>query len=134
MSSAVDTHTILLRLAVEGIVPVLNGCAGALAGAAGRGGVEKAINYFGSRIVQSWQQWFQGQVETARLQALADLAELSDEQARNQADSLLKEMAPNADAADLSFALEYLGALPRTVNRVLLFDSGTRQHSASISL
>jgi serine/threonine protein kinase len=132
MSSAVETHTVLLRLAVEGMVPVLNGCAVALAG--GRGVAEKAINYFGARIGERWQHCFQGQPESARLAALGALAELSDEQARNQAEVLLKELAPQADPADLSIALEYLAALPRTVNRVLLFDSATRQHSASLSL
>jgi serine/threonine protein kinase len=138
-SSVSETQCILLRLAAEGIVPVLNGCAAALAGNFGKGmaeakPAEKAINFFGARIVERWRDWFQGQPEPARLTALSDLAALSDEQARNQAESLLKELAPHAEAADLTFALEYLAALPRTVNRVLLFDSGTRQHSASISL
>ena len=138
--SSVSQSPILLKLAVEGIQPVLSGCARALGANHGEGGVtagraiEKAINFFGARIVERWQPWFHGQPESAGLQALVELAQLSDEQARNQAEALLKELAPAADLADLSVGLEYLAAVPRTVNRVLLYDSNTRQHSASISL
>jgi hypothetical protein len=55
----------LLELAVEAVIPVLGGCAGALAGGVEGGLVgvvagqvaEKAINYFGQRIVDCWLTW-----------------------------------------------------------------------------
>src|SRR4029078_1818524 len=69
---------VLLALAAEGMVPVLGGCAGALAGgpeAGGGGGlvgvavgqaVEKVINFFGGRIVYHWGEWFRAQPEKVR--------------------------------------------------------------------
>ncbi|HEV3146115.1 MAG TPA: serine/threonine-protein kinase [Gemmataceae bacterium] len=139
MPGTPESPPVLLKLAVEGIRPVMDGCAGTLAHREGPGGVavaqatEKAINFFGGRIVERWQEWFRQQPDAARQAALVALAQLSDEHARDQAKALLHELAPIADAADVSIALEYLAAIPRTVNRVLLFDSATQQHSISIS-
>src|SRR5262249_3227310 len=86
---AVHAHW-LLRLAVEGVLPVLAGCAGALA--AGMDGgpaglvlgqvVEKAINLFGERIAAKWQGWFRVQPAATRVAAVAELAALSPEEVR----------------------------------------------------
>ncbi len=56
----------MLHEAVEAIAPVIGGCAGALAGqqcgdvGVGRavgGGVERAIDYFGKRIIERWLEY-----------------------------------------------------------------------------
>ena len=55
-------HPWLLQLAVEGVIPVIGGCAGVLAGGAAGGMIgivagqmaEKAINFFGKGIVGRW--------------------------------------------------------------------------------
>src|SRR5262249_29709820 len=77
MSNDEPRRGILLQLAAEGLVPVLGGCAGMLAGSpeAGLAGVavgqalEKAINFFGGRIVERWCAWFKGQPPEARAAA-----------------------------------------------------------------
>ena len=66
MPDADPKRNVLLRLAAEGVVPVLGGCAGALAGGPGGGvagvavgqAVERAINLFGRGIVERWRAWF----------------------------------------------------------------------------
>jgi hypothetical protein len=124
---------ILLQLAAEGLVPVLGGCAGVLAGGPEAGlaavavgqAVEKAINFFGGRIVERWCAWFKGQPPEARATAIADLAALSPEQAREEAGAALKRLAPDARPEDLSLALEYLTAIPRTFDRALVRDPAT---------
>jgi serine/threonine protein kinase len=124
---------VLLDLAVEGLVPVLGGCAGVLAGGpeAGLAGiavgqaVEKAINYFGGHIVQRWCQWFRGQPAEVRQAAVAELASLSPAEARKEAGAALSRLAPEARPEDLAFALEYLSAIPGAVDRALLHDPVT---------
>jgi serine/threonine protein kinase len=124
---------VLLELAAEGLVPVLGGCAGILAGGpeAGLAGVavgqavEKAINFFGGRIVERWCAWFRGQPAEARQVAVAELASMTSEEARKEARATLSRMAPEARPEDLNFALEYLSAIPRTMDRALLRDPAT---------
>jgi serine/threonine protein kinase len=119
----------LFRLAAEGVVPVVGGCAGALA-AGPQGGlvgvaigqaVEKAINLFGRGIVERWQAWFVRHKDEAPA-AVAALAELSPAEAREQARSILLDLAPDADAQDISLAIEFLSAIPRAVDRALVPD------------
>src|SRR5438067_12024135 len=96
---------VLLTLAVEGVIPVLGGCAGALAGGpeGGLAGVavgqvvERAINLFGARIVERWQRWLHGQSPEARQAALAELADLSPREARAEAAAALDRLAPDAN-------------------------------------
>jgi serine/threonine protein kinase len=129
---------VLLGLAVEGVIPVLGGCAGALAGGpeGGLAGVavgqvvERAINLFGARIVERWQQWLHGQPPEARQAALADLAALSPQEARREAAAALDRLAPDANPADKEIVLEYLSIIPRTLDRALLKDSA----AGSVSL
>src|SRR4051812_9814852 len=108
MNQSEKPRGVLMTLAAEGVIPILGGCAGALA-AGPEGGaigvvvgqvVEKAINFFGVRIVKRWEQWFRDQPEPARVAALAELAALTPEQARQQAGDALREHAPDADPAD----------------------------------
>src|SRR5438067_13419011 len=125
MSEPQAKRGVLLQLAAEGIVPVLGGCAGALvagpeggmAGAVVAQVVEKAINFFGGRIVARWNAWFRVQPVEKQVEALAELAALPPEEARQQATEILMSLAPDADAHDLSIALEYLSAIPRTLDR-----------------
>jgi serine/threonine protein kinase len=117
----------LLHLAAEGMIPVLGGCAGALAGGpeVGLAGVavgqvvEKAINFFGARIVQRWCQWFRDQPPEARQAALAELAALTPEEARQEAAAALDRLAPDASPEDRSVALEYLSIIPGALDRAL---------------
>jgi hypothetical protein len=143
MSEPQAKRGILLELAAEGIVPVLGGCAGVLvagpeggvAGAMVAQVVEKAINFFGGRIVERWNAWFRVQPVEKQVEALAELAALPPDEARQQASDILISLAPDADADDLSIALEYLSAIPRTVDRAMLKDShGVRSMPPTISL
>ncbi len=129
---------VLLALAVEGVIPVLGGCAGALAGGpeGGLAGVavgqvvERAINLFGARIVERWQLWLKGQSPEVRQAALAELADLSPQEARREAAAALDRFAPDASPADKDVALEYLSIIPRSLDRALLKDSA----AGSVSL
>jgi serine/threonine protein kinase len=122
-----------LDLAAEGLIPVLGGCAGVLAGGPelGLAGaavgqvIEKAINFFGLHIVRRWAEWFREQPAESRAAALAELANLSADEARKEAGAALDRLAPDASPADRSLALEYLTAIPRTLDRALLRDPAT---------
>jgi serine/threonine protein kinase len=127
-------RNVLLKLAAEGMVPVIGGCAGALiggpvGGAAGvivEQSIEKAINRFGRGIVEKWRGWFAKAGPEERAEAVTELAALSPEASRQQARELLIELAPDAAPQDLSFALDYLSALPHSLNRALIFDVSGR--------
>src|SRR5262245_36628043 len=143
MSEPQAKRGILMELAAEGIVPVLGGCAGVLvagpeggmAGAMVAQVVEKAINFFGGRIVERWNAWFRVQPPEKQVEALAELAAMPQDEARKQASEILISLAPDADADDLSIALEYLSAIPRTIDRAMLKDSnGVRSLPPTISL
>ena len=139
MSASPDRRRgVLLGLAVEGVLPVLGGCAGAMAGGP-EGGiagvavgqvVERAINIFGARIVERWQRWLHGQSPEVRQAALAELADLSPQEARREAAAALDRLAPDANPADKEIALQYLSIIPRSLDRALLKDSA----NGSVSL
>src|SRR5690348_5454751 len=120
-------RNLLLYLAAEGVVPVLAGCAGALAGGpiAGVAGVavghavEKAINLFGRGIVERWQRWFAKNPEEAPA-AVAELAALPPAEAHKEARSIVLELAPDADTPDIELAVEFLSAIPKAVDRALI--------------
>jgi serine/threonine protein kinase len=141
MNQPTDKDCVLLRMAAEGLAPAVDGCAAALAGPAlAVGGTavvsvaEKAINLFGGRIVERWRDWLREQPETERLAALEELAGLMPQQAREQAEAALRELTPNADPSDRSLALEYLAAIPRTVERALVRDHGKVSVSIVVNL
>lgn len=121
---------LLLELAVEGVLPVLGGCAGVvvggpeagLAGAAVGQMVEKAINFFGGHIVKRWCGWFREQSPETRQAAVAELAAMPPEEARKEAAAALDRLAPDASPSDRSIALEYLSAIPGAMDRALLHD------------
>src|SRR5262245_38572062 len=144
MGAAVaERRGVLMQLAAEGIIPVLGGCCGALAGGP-EGGiagiavgqvVEKAINVFGGRIVQAWADWFRGQKPDASLAALAELASMAPAEARAAAADFLDQLAPAAEAADKSVAAEYLAAIPRSLDRALVPDpAGGRSLPPTVTL
>ena len=123
---------ILLALATEGIVPVMAGCAGALAGGPEGGvvggmvgvavgqSVEKVINFFGGRIVSQWAGWFRRQPPEVRDEALAELAATTPEEARAQAEAILDRIVLEPLApADRDLALSYLSLLPGSIDRAL---------------
>jgi serine/threonine protein kinase len=139
---------VLMGLAAEGIVPVLGGCAGALAGGPEGGmvagvvgvavgqAVEKVINFFGARIVQRWGNWLRTQPVEVREQALAELASLPADEARQQAESLLDKLVLEPiDQADREVAISYLSLLPGALDRALPRDmaSGGRAIPPTVS-
>jgi len=138
-----QARPLLLQLAVEAVIPMLGGCAGALiAGpAGGLGGVvagqavEKAINFFGPRIVEAWRGWLQKQPAGLQAAALTALAEIPPEVARIEVASSLAEQAPKASPVDRQLAIDYLSAIPRSVRRSLLTgrEKGGRQLPPTIS-
>ena len=124
---------ILLRLAAEGVVPILGAAAGGAAnvaageagpmiGMAVEKGVEKAVNIFGKGIVAHWRAWFARRPKAEVEAAVSELAQLTPGQAREQARSILLELAPQADAKKLDLALDYLSAVPHSVDRALVLD------------
>jgi serine/threonine protein kinase len=123
----------LLQLAVEAVLPVVGGCAGALAGGpeGGLAGVvigqaaEKGINFFGQRIVNRWKEWLKGKPRDVQAAAVTQLAELLPEVARGEAAAALQQQAPQASPADRRLAIDYLSALPLSVRRSLLTDRET---------
>jgi serine/threonine protein kinase len=123
-------QSLLLNLAVEGVLPVLGGCAGTLAGGP-EGGlvgiavgqvVEKGINFFGLHIVARWLEWLRRQPPATRVAALVELAELTPEEARREVTAALTQLAPQASPTDRQVAIDYLSAIPRSVQRSLLSD------------
>ena len=124
-----NRRPVLLYLAAEGVIPVIGGCAGALvggpvggiAGVAVGKAVEKAINLFGRGIVERWREWFARNPEEANA-AIAELAALPAPEAQKEARSILLELAADADAPDIELAVEFLSAIPRAVDRVLVPD------------
>lgn len=118
---------VLLYLAAEGVIPVIGGCAGALAGgpvggiagvAVGKA-VEKAINLFGRGIVERWREWFAQNPEGAQA-AVAELAALPAAEAQKEARSIFLELLADAAEPDIDLAVEFLSAIPRAVDRVLV--------------
>src|SRR5262249_15084058 len=126
-SEPAPKRNVLFYLAAEGVIPVLGGCAGAIAGGPVGGvagvavgtAIEKAINLFGKGIVARWQAWFARHRQEADA-AVAELAALPPAEAREVARSIFLELAPDADAQDVSLAIEFLTALPRSVSRALV--------------
>src|SRR5262245_6065849 len=131
MSAEPPRRGVLLGLAAEGVVPVLGGCAGALAGGPEAGmigglagvaigqAVEKVINVFGRHIVQRWCGWFRAQPPEVQQEALAELATMTPEQARQEVSIVLERIAPDADPADKAVAVDYLSLLPGALDRAL---------------
>ena len=128
-----DGRCLLLTLAIEAVIPVLGGCAGALAaepaggllGVAVGQAIEKAINFFGQRVVGRWLEWLRRQPAASGMAALADLAELPPEEARRQVTAALDQQVPQANSADRQAAIDYLSAIPRSLQRSLPSDAAT---------
>lgn len=127
MAEPPKQRNVLLYLAAEGVIPVIGGCAGALAGgpvggiagvAVGKA-VEKAVNLFGRGIVERWREWFARHPEDAQA-AVAELAALPAAEAQKQARSIFLELVADAPTPDLDLAVEFLSAIPRAVDRVLV--------------
>jgi serine/threonine protein kinase len=133
MSAPVRKRGFLLHLAAEAVAPAVGGCAGALAGGpvGGVAGfvvgqfVERAINFFGQRIVQRWADWMHGQSRGVQFTALAELADLPPDRARKEAAEAVEQLAPDASPEDRAVAAEYLAAIPRAVQRSLVLDQVT---------
>lgn len=137
-------RNILLHLAAEGVVPVLGGCAGAMAGGSPEAGlagvavgraVEKAVNLFGKGIVGRWEGWMAERPPAEAAAAVSELVALTPAEVREEAHAILLELAPEADPKDLAVAVEYLSALPRAVDRALVPDpAGGRTVPPTLSL
>src|ERR1041385_1306346 len=91
----------LLHEAVEAIAPVIGGCAAALIGrecgntAVARavgGGLERAIDYFGKRIVEKWFDRSAEQPAEQQQRALEDLAAMPPAEIRRETESLLNDL------------------------------------------
>jgi serine/threonine protein kinase len=133
---------ILIRLAIHGLIPVVGGCAGVAVGGAAGGivgvavgeVVEKAVKFFGNRIVETWADWFAKQPPEVREKALLELAATPPEEVRAEANHLLLEKLPDASPADRELALSYLTLLPGAVDRVLTrMPDGGRSVPATIT-
>lgn len=131
---------VLLVLAAEGVLPVLAGCAGAVAGGPVGGvagvavghAVERAINLFGRGIVARWQAWFAAHPDEAKA-AVAELAAAPPAEVRAEAQSIFLELAPDAAPEDVERAIEFLTAIPPAVDRALVPDAaGTRSVPATV--
>jgi hypothetical protein len=118
----------LLHEAVEAIAPVIGGCAGALVGhqcgdaGAGRavgGGLERAIDYFGKRIIERWLERRERQDPEERRQALEELASMPPAEVRRETEALLTQLHLSFAAADRQVALDYLTAIPPALARTL---------------
>ena len=141
MPTDLKTQNILLRLAAEGIAPVLAGCADALTanpvGLRTRAAIAEpatAIDLFGRGIVEKWQAWVTAAEPEEREVAAAELAELSPKAVREQARLALAEISPDADARDVSIALEYLCSLPNSMSRAMVVDlAGQRSVPATVT-
>jgi serine/threonine protein kinase len=96
--------------------------------------VEKAINLFGGPIVRCWADWFKDQSPAARQAALAELADLTPQQARTAVAAAVEHLAPSAAAADRARAVEYLVAIPLSVKRSLVSDRSTGRRALPASL
>ena len=135
MSAQPNARGFLLELAAEGIAPVVGGCAGAvLAGPVGAAGgaavghvVEKAINFFGPRIVGKRLDWFRGKPKSEQVEAVANLGSVPVERAREVAREVLDRLAPSASPRkDRALALEYIAAIPEAVQQSLVPDLSAR--------
>src|SRR5262245_56975111 len=108
MSEPKQSRGVLMDLAVEAVIPIVGGCAGALVAGAEGGlvgvavaqAVEKAITFFGPAIVTRWVDWLRGQPPAACEAALAVLADMPPEQARREAEAAIERLAPNASPED----------------------------------
>jgi hypothetical protein len=118
----------LLHEAVEAIAPVIGGCAGALVGhqcgdaGAGRavgGGLERAIDYFGKRIIERWLDRRERQGPEEQRRALEELASLPPAEVRRETEALLAQLHLSFADAERQVALDYLTAIPPALARTL---------------
>ncbi len=118
----------LLHEAVEAIAPVIGGCAGALVGnqmgnpEVGRvvgDGVQRAVDYFGMRIVERWLAQFLQQPPEQIEQSLCELASMPLEEIRCETQELLANLHLSFSDADRQVALDYLTAIPQVLSRSL---------------
>lgn len=118
MSAPVRQRGFLLTLAVEGIAPLITGCADALHN-------DRAINCFGPAIVERWREWMRGQPPALWSSSLSELAELPPAKARTEVVTAIDRLSPGASAEDRAVAGDYLCAIPRSVQRALVLDPVT---------
>ncbi len=124
----------LIEIAAEAIGPVIGGCAGALvAGPAGLvvgavvgKGVEKAINYFGPRIIDGWWAWMAPRGVAEQINAIEQTGALTEAEARKLAAAAVVRVAPNASRADKAAAIDYLAAIPAAVRQSMVPDRSGR--------
>jgi serine/threonine protein kinase len=83
---------------------------------------EKAINYFGQRIIERWLGWLQGKPRGVQVAALSQLADVLPEVARSEVTAALEQQAPQVSPADRQLAIDYLSSIPRSVRRSLMSD------------
>jgi serine/threonine protein kinase len=120
----------LLQLAIEAVIPMLGACAGAMAGGAAGGLVgvvaaqvaEKAINFFGLRIVDRWLGWLRKQPPGLQAAALTQLAEVLPEVARSEVTAALEQQSLAVSPEVRQVAIDYLSLIPRSLRRSLLSD------------
>jgi WD40 repeat protein/serine/threonine protein kinase len=116
----------LFSLAAEAIAPVVAGCASTLRPAAPDASPPpRAIDYFGPHIVAGWRTQLVGRPGMDQQEEVMALAFAAAGPARETAVAVLTRLVPNAAAEDRALAVEYLTALPRAAQRLLIPDVGT---------
>jgi serine/threonine protein kinase len=120
MTEASKSPAFLLNLAAESITPIVAGCAAVCGPAATAARADKAIGYFGPRIVAGWTAALLVRSEEEEREAIAQLAGLLPTTARAEAVAALLRLAPDAGAEDRDTAANYLTAVPRSAQRLLV--------------
>jgi WD40 repeat protein len=137
----------LFTLAAEAIAPLVTGCARTLRPAGGKPTLTaglalgagpalgaglptpppppKAIDLFGPPIVKAWRTALERRTAMDQQEAVKELAALPVAAAREQATGTLARLVPDAVADDRALAVEYLVAVPRSAQRVLIPEIGT---------
>ena len=115
----------VLKAAVQGIAPIIGGCVAAVASPFGGVVAERAINYFGHRIVDGWLVYSRQGTRPQWEAAIVDTATMPHDEARGLVTEEVERHAPGASPEDKALAINYLMAIPATMRRSLLSDPAT---------
>jgi serine/threonine protein kinase len=127
MSADIIQRDVLLRLAVEGALPALIEHSKCIRKPTFGQIPEKAINVFGPGIVDRWQTWLKQASPDDRAAVMAELSDLSIEEARRKVGEILASQQLEAAPESIAYALDYLSILPGTVDRAMVMVGTSRK-------